>query len=168
MTLYLENSVLEIKVPLKVVQQDIEDVLDPLFNSDIIGDRPIMNVEIDKEENLDINHRSSHVINLTKDWIKIPFKLDPIPQEMVFHAQAHPARDRGTKVIVPIFTTQSLVRPEVVHQLDREVGYYRAQKGKGKRKRTSPKQDEPKEGVTHAPPQPEVENVQGSENVEAT
>jgi hypothetical protein len=153
MTLYLERSSFKIKVPLKVVQQDTKDVLDPLHNIDKICDRPIMNVEIDKEENLDINHRAKHVIKLTKDWIKRPFKQDPIPQEVFFHAIAHPTKGRGAKVTMPTFTTQSLVRPEIMHQLDREVRYYRAQKGKGKRKITSPKQDEPKEGTTQALPQ---------------
>lgn len=123
MTLYLARNILEIKVPLKV-QQDTKDVLDLLIDRDKIGDRPIMNAEIDKEENLDINHQARHVIKLTKDWIKRPFKLDPIHQVVVFHAQAHPSRGQGAKVTVPTFITQSLVKPEIVHQLDREVGYY--------------------------------------------
>ena len=67
MTLHLEISTLEIKVPLKIAQEDTEDPLDPLYNRDTIFDQPIMNVEIDKEENLDINHRARHVIKLTKD-----------------------------------------------------------------------------------------------------
>ena len=90
---------------------------------------------------------------------------------MVFHAQARLARGQGAKVTVPTFTAQSLVRPEIVHQLDREVGYYRAQKGKGKgkRKRNSPKQAKlEEEEATQAPPQIGEENVQGSEDVEAT
>ena len=66
------------------------------------------------------------------------------------------------------FTTQSLVRPKLVHQLDRPIGYYRAKKGKGKRKRTSPPWAEPKEEATQASPQQVEENVQGPENVEAT
>ena len=51
MTLYLAGSALKIKVPLKIVQQDTEDVLDPLYNRDKIFDWPIMNAETDKEEN---------------------------------------------------------------------------------------------------------------------
>ena len=93
-----------------------------------------MDAKIDKEENLDINHRARHVIKLTKNWIKRPFKLDLIPQVFVFHSQAHLDKGQGVKVAVPTFTDQSPMRLEIVHQLDREVGYYRAQKGKGKRK----------------------------------
>ena len=47
-----------------------------------------------------------------------------------------------------------------MHQLDREVRYYRSQKGKGKRKRTLPQQAEPKEETTQAPPQQGEANVQ--------
>ena len=53
-----------------------------------------MNVKIDKEENLDINHRAKYIIKLTKDWIKRSFKLDPIPQAIVFHAIAYPSKGR--------------------------------------------------------------------------
>lgn len=62
MTLYLEGNVLKIKVPLKVFQQDTLYVLDPLYNQDRIYDRPIMNAEIDREENEDINYRARHII----------------------------------------------------------------------------------------------------------
>ena len=55
MTLYLARNALKIKVPLKVVQQDTLDVLDPLYNQDKICHRPIMNAKIDREENIDIN-----------------------------------------------------------------------------------------------------------------
>ena len=55
-----------------------------------------------------------------------------------------------------------------MHQINREIGYYRVQKGKGKRKITSPQQAKPKEEPTQASPQQGIENVQGLENVEAT
>ena len=70
----------------------MEDVLDPLFNRDKISDPPIMNAEIDKEENSNINHRAKFFIKLIKDWIKRPFKLDLIPQVVVFHTKMHPTR----------------------------------------------------------------------------
>ena len=38
MTLYLVGSALKIKIPLQVEQEDIDDLLDPLFNRDKIGD----------------------------------------------------------------------------------------------------------------------------------
>ena len=38
MTLYLERSSLKINIPLKVVQQDTEDFLYPLYNRDKICD----------------------------------------------------------------------------------------------------------------------------------
>lgn len=44
-----------------------------MFNTDKIGERPIMNVEVDREEGDDINHRERHVIRMTKDRIKKPF-----------------------------------------------------------------------------------------------
>ena len=69
----------------------MKDVQDPLYNRDKIFDGPIMNVEIDKEENLDINHRARHIIKLTKDWIKRSLKLDLIPQVVVFQPTTFPA-----------------------------------------------------------------------------
>lgn len=163
MNLYLEERALKMKISLKIMKQDIEDLLDPLFNRDKIGDRPIMNAEVDKEENVEINHRERHIIKLINDWIKRHLKIDPFPQIVVFHAQACPAKGQGAAVTVPTFTTQSLVRPENVHQLDRPVGYYRAQKGegKGKRKRNSPQQAKPEEQATQSPPQIGEEDVQG-------
>ena len=67
MTLYLVKRALKIKITLKIVQQYLEELFDPLFNRDRIGDMPIMNDEVDKEENSDINHRARHVIKSTKD-----------------------------------------------------------------------------------------------------
>ena len=32
-----------------------------------MGDRPIMNVEVDREKNSDINHRGRHVIKMAGD-----------------------------------------------------------------------------------------------------
>ena len=48
MNLYLESSALKLKIPLKVIQQDIEDVLGMLFNRAKIGDQSIMNAKINK------------------------------------------------------------------------------------------------------------------------
>ena len=79
MTLYLAKKVFKIKVLLKLVQKDIEKVLDPLYNQDKIFDWPIMNANIYKEENAYINYSERHIIQVTKDWIKKPFKLDLIP-----------------------------------------------------------------------------------------
>ena len=74
------------------MQQDLEEILIPFLTKDKTSDRPIMNIEIYREENLDINYRVRHIIKLTQDWIKKQFKLDPIPQIVVFHAQFHPAK----------------------------------------------------------------------------
>ena len=62
-----------------------------------------MNVEINKEENFDINHRARHAIKLTKHWIIFFVKLNPIPQVVVFHAITHPKKARGVKVTLPTF-----------------------------------------------------------------
>ena len=62
MTLYLVGSALKIKVSLKIVPLDTEEIVDPLYNRDKIYDRPIMNVDIDREENKNINNRVRNVI----------------------------------------------------------------------------------------------------------
>ena len=97
-----------------------------------------MNVEVDREEADDINHRVRHVIRMTKSWIKKPFPLDPIPDTIIFHAHAHPKRGKGRKVTIPTFALWSPIQPETIYQLDRPVGYYHPPERKGKRKITSP------------------------------
>ena len=116
------------------------ELLDPLFNLDKIGERPIMNVEVNRKEGDDINHRPRYVIKKKKDWIKKPFQLDPIPDIMIFYMQSFLEKGRGKKVTIPTFAAQSPMRPEIVFKLDHPVGYYHPpeRKGKGKRKRTSP------------------------------
>ena len=56
MTFYLAKKALQLNVLNKIRQQDSKELLDPLFNSDKIGERPIMNVEVHREEADDINH----------------------------------------------------------------------------------------------------------------
>ena len=51
MTLYLVEKALKITIPLKIWKQYFDKLLDPLFNKDRIGERPIMSVEVDMEEN---------------------------------------------------------------------------------------------------------------------
>jgi len=75
MTLYLARSVLEIKVPLKIVQQDTEDFLDPLFIKDKVGDRPIMNVEVDKSSQK--RKQLKHLHRLEKKMYKGPRMWKP-------------------------------------------------------------------------------------------
>ena len=64
MTLYLVERDLKIKILLTIFQQDLEELLDPLFNRENIGNMPIMNVSIDKQENSNINHRARYIIKL--------------------------------------------------------------------------------------------------------
>lgn len=115
MNLYLEEKALQLNIPEKIRQHDSKELLDPLFNSKKIGERPIKNAEIDKEEADDINHQARHVIRMMKDWIKKPFLLDPIPNTVIFHAHAHPKRGRGKKVTIPTFVAQSYIRLEIVY-----------------------------------------------------
>ena len=68
---------------------------------------------------------------------------------------------------MPIFIAQPSVTLEIMHQLDIVIGYYRDQKGKGKRKRNSPQQADLEKEPTHEPSQKGIENIQGLENVEA-
>lgn len=75
---------------------------------------------------------------MTKEWIKRPFKLDPVPQIVVFQAIVRPVRGRGEKVTIPTFPAQSPIRLEMEYKHEREVGYFKVEKGKNKRKRDSP------------------------------
>ena len=88
MNLYLVEKTLKLDILEKVRQRDSWELLHPLFNSNKIGERPIMNAKVDREEGDDINHQARHVVRMTKDWIKKPFQLDPIPNTIIFHAQA--------------------------------------------------------------------------------
>ena len=85
---------------------------------------------------------------MTKEWVKQPFQLDPVPDTVIFHAQAHLEKGRGRKVTIPTFALQSPIRPETVYQLDRPVGYYHAPEkiGKNKRKRAYPQRVEAEQG----------------------
>ena len=138
MTLYLAEKALHLTIPDEVWLQDSQEVLDPLFNASKVGERTIINAKIDREEGDDIDHCTRHVIWMTKSWIKKPFLLDPVSKIVTFHAHARPERCKGRKVTVPTFTLKSPIRPEIVYQLDRPVGYYHPPEKKGKRKRASP------------------------------
>ena len=110
MTLYLVEKTLKLNIPEEIRQQDSKELLDPLFILDKIRERPIMNAEVDREEDDDIDHWERHVIRMMKEWIKQPFPLDPIPETIVFHAQARPKKGKGRKVIVPTFVLQSPIK----------------------------------------------------------
>ena len=60
MTLYLAEKALQLNISDEIRQQDLKELLDPLFNAEEIGERPIMNVEVDREEANDINHWARH------------------------------------------------------------------------------------------------------------
>lgn len=98
MTLYLAEKALNMKIPLKHVKKDTKDVLDPLYNRGKIYDRPIINGKIKRDDNSDINHRAHHVVQLTREWIKKPFKLDLIPQAIPLQATTCPGKGKGPKV----------------------------------------------------------------------
>lgn len=67
---------------------------------------------------------------MTKEWVKEPFKLDFVPKTIVLQATTSLVKGRGENVIVPTVTAQSPIRLEMVYQKDRELGYFKAQKGK--------------------------------------
>ena len=138
MTLYLIERALHLNIPDEIRLQDSKELLDPLFNVDKVGERPILNAKVDKEEGDDINHHVRHVIRMTKSWIKKPLPLDPIPNTVIFHAHAHLEMGKGRKVTIPTFALKSHIRPEIVYQLDHPIGYYHPLERKGKRKRASP------------------------------
>ena len=62
MTLYLAEMTLHLTIPDEIRLQDSQELLDPLFNVDKVGERPILNAKVDREEGDDINHRVRHVI----------------------------------------------------------------------------------------------------------
>jgi hypothetical protein len=61
--------------------------------------------------------------------------MDLVPQDIPLQATLWPIKGKCTLVIVPTFPVESLVRPEMVHQHEREVEYFRDDKGTNKRKR---------------------------------
>ena len=64
MTSYLLEKALKINIPLKILQQDLGELLEPLFNANKIGEWPIVNVEVDREEKYVINHRARNTIKM--------------------------------------------------------------------------------------------------------
>ena len=67
------------KIPLKVVEKNIKDVLDPLCYPKTIYNRLIMNVKIGWDDNVDINNRAQHIVQMMMELIKKPLKLDLVP-----------------------------------------------------------------------------------------
>ena len=65
---------------------------------------------------------------------------------------------------------QSPIRPEIVYQLDRLVGYYHPleRKEKNKRKRISPQRVKIEQVEEKEPPQQQEESVQGSKDTPTT
>ena len=80
-----------------------------------------MNAKIGRDENVDINNKARHIVQLTREWIKKPFKLDLVPQNIPLQATTCPTRGKVAKVTIPTFHTQSPVRLEIIHQHEREV-----------------------------------------------
>ena len=138
MTLYLVEMTLNLTIPNEIGLQDSQELLDPLFNPNKVGERPILNVEVDRKEGDDINHQVRHVIRVMKSWIEKPFPLDRVLNTVIFHAHAHPKRGKGRKVTIPTFTLKSPIFPEIVYQLDHPIGYYHPSEKKRKTKRASP------------------------------
>ena len=75
-----------------------------------------------------------------REWIKKPFNLDPNPLVVTLQDTTCPIKGKGAKVTVPTFPAQPPVRSKMIHQHERDVEYFRVDKGKNKRKRESPKQ----------------------------
>ena len=103
MDLKLVEEVLQIPLMLEVIDQDTPDILDLIYNRDKIYDRAIVNVEVAVKENDDIMHRARHIISLTKDWIRRPFKLDPLSSALALKAPARPKKWKGIIATIPTF-----------------------------------------------------------------
>lgn len=133
-----------------------------------------MNVEIDRDENVDIDNRACHIVQLTREWIKKPFKLDPIPLLVPLQGITRPIKGKGVKITVPNFQAQAPVRLDTVHRHEWEIEYFEVDRGV-KRKRvtkgskqtthTQPPQ-QPQQGPEQAEPQDEqATQVQETEQV---
>jgi hypothetical protein len=133
MDLALTEKVLNVQIPYKVIQRDTPDILDPLYNQDKIYERPMVNAEVDKDENDDIMHRARHIIELTQKWIRKPFQLDPLPSAPTLQAPARPDKGKGKKVTIPSFQSHAPVPPDSVYGHDRTVVYFKEKKKKRKR-----------------------------------
>lgn len=140
MSLHLAEKVLNMKIPLNIIEKDVPKIMHPLYNRDKIYDRPIINVEIGRDENDDIDHRGRHVVALAREWIRKPFQMDPIPQVIYFQATTRPTKGKGTKVTIPTYPAKSPVRSKMIQQHEWKVEYFEADKGKGKRKRSAPRE----------------------------
>ena len=95
MTLYLVEKALNISIPKDILQQDLGELLKPLFNTDKIRERPIINTEVNREENDGINQWEGHVIKMTQDWIKKPFQLDSILETIIFVHKVTHSKEEG-------------------------------------------------------------------------
>ena len=62
MNLYLAEMTLHLTISNEIRLQESQELLDPLFSTDKVGERPILNAKIDREEGDDINHRARHII----------------------------------------------------------------------------------------------------------
>ena len=60
MNLYLAEMTLHLTILDEIRLQDSQELLDPLFSTNKVGERPILNAEIDREEGDDINHHVRH------------------------------------------------------------------------------------------------------------
>ena len=111
-------------IPDEIRLQDSKELLDSLFNIDKVGERPIQDEEVDREEGDDIDHRARHVIRMMKTWIKKPVSLDSVPDTLIFCAHARLKRGKGRKITIPTIAFKSPIHPKIVYQLDHLVGYY--------------------------------------------
>lgn len=127
-----------------------------------------MNIEIKQEGNGNISYSLRRIIQLTREWIKNPFKLGPVPQTVIFQASKHLLKGKGAIVRVPTSPVQFPVRPKMVHQHNKEVGYFRVEKGKNKRKRDSATQVEPEFEEIQAQKAAQAPENQEPQNEEAT
>ena len=75
----MAEEVLQILLSLEIIDQDTPNILDLIYNRDKKFDRVVVNAKVAIDENDDIMQKAKHVIELTREWINRPFKMDPLP-----------------------------------------------------------------------------------------
>ena len=103
MDLKLAKEVLQILLSLKIIDQDTPNILDLIYNRDKIFDRAIVNTKVATKENDNTMHRARHVIELTREWINRPFRMDPLPNAPILLAPTRTKNGKGVKVTIPTF-----------------------------------------------------------------
>ena len=80
---------------------------------------------------------------MTKEWVRKPFRLDPLPNVLTLKAPTQPEKGKGKKATIPTFQARSLVHFGIFDGHARDLAYFEREekkKMKGKKvNRSSPR-----------------------------